>query len=154
MGNASCDTAPVTTTAALIGRELGPLRRTLLRRTRIAADLPDLSEAQIELLRTLAAEGPLAPSELAAALRLARSTVSNLLRTLTAAGFVERRAGANQRTVVVTVSARAAGALERYDAAAEALLGAALDRLAPAERAALAAAAPVLARLTGALDAG
>lgn len=145
---------PVTTTAALLVRELGPLRRTLLRRARTAADLPDLSEAQIELLRTLAAAGPLAPSELAARLRLARSTVSNLLRTLTADEFVQRRDGADRRTVLVAVAPRATEALGRYDAAAETLLGVALERLAPADRAALAVAAPVLARLTGALDEG
>src|ERR1044072_3048564 len=38
-------------TATDLGRLIGPLRRAVLLRTRRAEDLPDLPEAQIELLR-------------------------------------------------------------------------------------------------------
>lgn len=41
------------TAAAELSRLLGPLRRAVLRTTRSAEDLPDLPEAQIELLRVL-----------------------------------------------------------------------------------------------------
>lgn len=69
---------------------LGPLRRAVLRRTRAAEDLPDLPEAQIELLRLLVATGGVAPSRAAAELNVAQSTISTLLRTMTADDLVER----------------------------------------------------------------
>ncbi|MGW7521149.1 MarR family transcriptional regulator, partial [Streptomyces sp. NPDC054796] len=77
--------------AAGLGGLLGPLRRAVLRATRNSEGLPDLPEAQIELLRTLstAPEG-LSPGAVAARLRVARSTVSNLVRVMSAAGLVER----------------------------------------------------------------
>ncbi len=76
-------------TASEFGRLIGPLRRAVLR-TRLAEDLPDLPEAQIELLRALEIVGTATPSELAAQLRVAPSTISNLVRTMTAAGLVRR----------------------------------------------------------------
>lgn len=78
-------------TAADLGRLLGPLRRALLRSTRATEDLPDLPEAQIEVLRVLAAEGPLGTSAVAERLRISPSTVSNLVRSMMAAGLVQRR---------------------------------------------------------------
>src|ERR1044072_2972035 len=75
-------------TATEFGRLLGPLRRAVLR-TRHTAGLPELPEAQSELLRVLA-EGDATPREVAPRLRVAPSTVSNLVRTMSAAGLVER----------------------------------------------------------------
>ncbi|MCZ9343501.1 hypothetical protein NGM37_37680, partial [Streptomyces sp. TRM76130] len=62
--------------ASGLGGLLGPLRRAVLRSTRNAEGLPDLPEAQIELLRALAtAPDGLSPGAAAARLRIAPSTV-------------------------------------------------------------------------------
>ncbi|MGW0331371.1 MarR family winged helix-turn-helix transcriptional regulator [Streptomyces sp. NPDC003011] len=137
-----------------LGRLLGPLRRAVLRATRTAEGLPDLPEAQIELLRVLTADGPLAPREAAARLRIAPSTVSNLVKALTAAGLVERAADPiDARAVVLTPSARALDLLARYDRASASALARVVAGLPPADRAALAAALPVLDGLVPALEA-
>ncbi|MFI5677997.1 MarR family winged helix-turn-helix transcriptional regulator [Streptomyces cellulosae] len=138
-----------------LGRLLGPLRRAVLRATRTAEGLPELPEAQIELLRVLAADGPLAPREVAARLRIAPSTVSNLVKALVAAGLVERAADPDDaRAVVLTSSARALDLLARYDRASASALARAVADLPPADRATLSAALPVLDGLVPALEAG
>jgi DNA-binding MarR family transcriptional regulator len=137
-----------------LGRLLGPLRRAVLRATRTAEGLPELPEAQIELLRVLTADGPLAPREVAARLRIAPSTVSNLVKALTTAGLVERTADPDDaRAVVLTASARALDLLARYDRASASALARAVAELPPADRATLAAALPVLDGLVPALEA-
>ncbi|MFF5668481.1 MarR family transcriptional regulator, partial [Streptomyces griseofuscus] len=75
--------------AAGLGGLLGPLRRAVLRATRNAEGLPDLPEAQIELLRALSSspEG-LSPGAAATRVRVAPSTVSNLVRAMSAARLV------------------------------------------------------------------
>ncbi|MFI6930140.1 MarR family winged helix-turn-helix transcriptional regulator [Streptomyces sp. NPDC050287] len=137
-----------------LGRLLGPLRRAVLRATRTTEGLPDLPEAQIELLRVLTADGPLAPREVAARLRIAPSTVSNLVKALVAAGLVERTADPDDaRAVVLAPSARALDLLARYDRASASALARAVADLPPADRATLAAALPVLDGLVPALEA-
>ncbi|MEZ0163748.1 MarR family winged helix-turn-helix transcriptional regulator [Kineococcus sp. LSe6-4] len=140
-------TAPL---ARRLGPLLGPLRRAVLRRSRDLAGLPDLPEAQVELLRALAETGPHSPSGLADRLRLARPTVSNLLRAMTATGLVVRTPGAG-RAVAVTPTDHARTLLRRYDAASSRTLERALARLDPADRAALVTALPALERLLAAL---
>ncbi|WP_052862801.1 MarR family winged helix-turn-helix transcriptional regulator [Streptomyces niger] len=151
MDSSSADTGHV---ALELGRLLGPLRRAVLRATRNAEGLPDLPEAQIELLRALsAAPDGLAPREAAARLRIAPSTVSNLVRTMTAAGLVERISQPHDlRTVTLTASATARELLERYDSASTAALVTASAELPAADRAALAAAMPALDRLLLAME--
>ncbi|MFI9076791.1 MarR family winged helix-turn-helix transcriptional regulator [Streptomyces sioyaensis] len=140
-------------TATEFGRLLGPLRRAVLR-TRRLEGLPDLPEAQIELLRVLADSGPLAPSEAAARLNAAPSTISNLVRTMTAAGLVQRTPSAtNLRTVQLTASPRALVMLERYDRISTAALRHALDNLGPESRQAIDQALPALAALLAGLEA-
>ncbi|MER7841117.1 MarR family transcriptional regulator [Streptomyces sp. NPDC096040] len=140
-------------TATEFGRLLGPLRRAVLR-TRRAEALPDLPEAQIELLRALAETGTATPREVAVRLRIAPSTVSNLVRTMTAAGLVERTPSATDlRTVHLAASPKALGMLDRYDRTSTAALRRALDGLAPQNREVLERALPVLAELLGALEA-
>ncbi|MFJ2842952.1 MarR family transcriptional regulator [Streptomyces griseofuscus] len=100
--------------AAGLGGLLGPLRRAVLRATRKAERLPDLPEAQIELLRALSSspEG-LSPGAAATRVRVAPSTVSNLVRAMSAARLVERvRPEHDQRTVVLTASKEALNPLE------------------------------------------
>ena len=136
-----------------LSRVLGPLRRAVLRRTRDAAGLPDLPDAHIELLRTLEATPGLSVREVADRLQVAPSTVSNLVRATTAGGLVERRPSAvDQRAVELVASPAALALLARYDEASRALLHAALGRLDAADRRAVAAAVPALARLLASLD--
>ncbi|MEW1958705.1 MarR family transcriptional regulator [Kineococcus sp. NPDC059986] len=136
--------------ARRLGPLLGPLRRTVLRRSRDLAALPDLPEAQVELLRVLADDGPQSPSGLADRLHLARPTISNLLRTMTSAGLVDRSPGAG-RAVAVSATGHALELLRRYDAASARTLERALGHLDAGDRAALAAALPALDRLLAAL---
>lgn len=140
-------------TASDLSQLLGPLRRAVLRSTRGAADLPDLPEAQIELLRALAAEGSLGTKVVADRLRIAPSTVSNLVKTMVASGLVERAADrADQRAVILTPTPAALDLLDRYDRASTAALEGALAALPAADRAALRDALPVLRRLVRELD--
>jgi DNA-binding MarR family transcriptional regulator len=136
-----------------LGRLLGPLRRAVFRATRSVEGLPDLPEAQIELLRVLAAEGALAPREAAARLRIAPSTVSNLVKAMAAADLVERAPDPHDaRAVVLTPSRRALDLLARYDRASTSALARAVGDLPAADRAVLAAALPVLHGLVPALE--
>lgn len=138
--------------AAELGRLIGPLRRAVLG-TRLAADLPDLPEAQIELLRALDEAGAATPSEIAARLRVAPSTVSNLVRTMTAAGLVLRTPSAiDLRTVHLSLSPTARDMLDRYDHTSSAALRRAMNRLTPQHRKALERALPALADLITALQ--
>ncbi|MFD7710223.1 MarR family winged helix-turn-helix transcriptional regulator [Streptomyces sp. NPDC059785] len=141
--------------AAGLGGLLGPLRRAVLRATRNAEGLPDLPEAQIELLRALSSEPDgLSPGAAAARLRVAPSTVSNLVRTMSAARLVERvRPEHDQRTVVLTASDEALKLLERYDRASTAALVRVVEELPDADRTALDRALPALDRLVTALEA-
>ncbi|AYG85271.1 hypothetical protein DWB77_07488 [Streptomyces hundungensis] len=140
-------------TASEFGRLIGPLRRAVLR-TRRMEGLPDLPEAQIELLRTLAETDGATPREAAARLRIAPSTVSNLVRAMTAAGLVERTPSTTDlRTVRLTASPKALDMLDRYDRTSTTSLRHALDGLAPQSREALRLAIPALAELLTALEA-
>ncbi|MFJ8593407.1 MarR family winged helix-turn-helix transcriptional regulator [Streptomyces sp. NPDC093598] len=140
-------------TATDLGRLIGPLRRAVLLRTRRAADLPDLPEAQIELLRVLSDAGALAPREVATRLRVAPSTVSNLVRAMTASGLVERKPSSTDlRTVTLVASPHALDLLSRYDRVSTETLRHALTALTPDSRRAIEEALPALTELIGALE--
>ncbi|NKY54301.1 winged helix-turn-helix transcriptional regulator [Nocardia vermiculata] len=133
---------------AQLSAVLGPLRRAVLRRTRAAEDLPDLPEAQIELLRLLVATGGLPPSRAAAELNMAQSTISNLLRAMTTAKLVERLPTPEDgRGAMLIASVRARELLDRYDRASAAMLHETLARLPEADRRAVESAVPALRRL-------
>ncbi|PRY12221.1 MarR family winged helix-turn-helix transcriptional regulator [Kineococcus rhizosphaerae] len=145
------DTAPGP--AADLSVLLGPLRRKVLRRSRELADLPDLPEAQVELLRVLAARGPSTPSQLAGTLHLARSTVSNLLRATGAAGLTERTpAVGDLRGVDVRATRAATSLLTRYDRASATTVASATARLSGREQALLPEVVSVLAHLLAVLE--
>jgi DNA-binding MarR family transcriptional regulator len=140
--------------AAALSRTLGPLRRAVLRATRLAEDLPDLPEAHIEVLRTVADAPGMGPPAIAEQLRLARPTVSNLMKTMQRAHLVELTRDADDaRRVHVTATAAALELLRRYDAASEKILTAAMNELNPDERRAVAAAVPALTKLRSILAA-
>lgn len=134
-------------------RLISPLKRTLLRAARQADGLPDIPDAQIEVLRALPAGSALSPGELAARLQLKPSTISNLLGAMADAGLITRTpAEHDRRSSEVRASARALELLRRFDQTSDAILGKALALIDPVELAALAAALPALERLQGALE--
>ncbi|MEU1971307.1 MarR family transcriptional regulator [Microbacterium sp. NPDC019599] len=139
--------------AARLAAVISPLRRTLLSATRASAHLPDIPDAQIEIVRALPRGVTRTPGELAELLGLGRSTVSNLLTLMEERGLVQRRAvPGDRRRVDVTATAKALGLFERFDAASAALVAGGAQRLDAGERAVLTAALPVLERLRDALD--
>ncbi|WP_032371432.1 MarR family winged helix-turn-helix transcriptional regulator [Rhodococcoides fascians] len=140
-------------TATELGRQLGPLRRSLLRATRDVAKLPDIADSHIEVMRALAAEPSMSPGRLATRLNLARSTVSNLIRAMVDAGLVERSITAGDlRGATLTASPKAVKLLAEYDAASSRVLADALDELSRHNREAIAAALPALAEITSILS--
>ncbi|AMM20754.1 hypothetical protein AX769_12155 [Frondihabitans sp. PAMC 28766] len=142
------------TTAADLNRLLGPLRRAALRTTRAEAALPDLPEAHVEILRALHAHSPQSPGELADNLRLARSTVSNLIKAMLAAGLITRETDTvDSRSTAISPSPEALANLVRYDEAGTQVLQRALDEFTADERDALAGAMPLLDRLVEILTA-
>ncbi|MGI9822974.1 MarR family winged helix-turn-helix transcriptional regulator [Agromyces sp. Marseille-Q5079] len=133
---------------------ISPLRRSLLRAARESEHLPDIPDAQIEVLRALPVGTTRSPVELADDLSLNRTTVSNLLKAMEGAGLVTREADpADRRRVGVRASAKAEHLLGRFDEASTALLAEALADVADADIRALAAALPTLERLRDALQA-
>ena len=123
------------------------LRRTL--RTSIRADYPweTLPMAQIELLMALQ-DQPSRVGELAARLRLAGNTVSTLVQQLVEVGFVHRGPDpADRRVAVVTLTDAGSRQLGDWDRAHQQRIGDALDGLSAADRTAIGAALPALARL-------
>ncbi|MDQ0649589.1 DNA-binding MarR family transcriptional regulator [Microbacterium natoriense] len=144
--------APVTLDAARLAAVISPLRRALLSATRASAELPELPEAQIDVLRTLPRGTAKGPAEIAAQLRLGRPTISNLLGAMESDGLVERGADpVDGRRVLVTASPRALDLFERFDSSSSRLVAEAVSRLGDAERSALSEALPALERLCAVL---
>lgn len=139
---------------ARLAAVISPLRRTLLAAARRAENLPEIPDAQIEIIRALPRGTATTPGELAERLDLSRPTVSNLLRAMDSAGLVTRSPRADdRRQVEVAVSARALDLFERFDRAGTALVADAASTLPDADRRALAAALPALERLRDAITA-
>lgn len=140
--------------AARLAAVISPLRRALLAATRAEARLPELSDAQIDVIRALPRGTSQGPAEIATRLRLGRSTVSNLLGAMEGEGLIERSpAPSDGRRVVVQASAKALDLFDRFDSANSALVAQATSQLDDEGRAALAAAVPVLERLCDLLGA-
>lgn len=139
--------------ARRLSAEIGPFRRTLLATARRSVALPDIPDAQIEVLRRLGEDGWSSPTALGRSLGLARSTVSNLVQAMERDGLVERRlARGDGRSTEVGLTGLAEGRLADYDASAERVLVDAMDALSEDDRRALAVAMPALERLRARLD--
>jgi DNA-binding MarR family transcriptional regulator len=124
------------------------LRRAL--RASIRTDYPweTLPIAQVEVMQSLAESEPAAAGELATRLRLAPNTVSGLISRLMAAGLVDRGTDSgDRRKAVVQLTGAGRERLAAWQAAHENRIGAALDALAPEDRAALGAALPAMGAL-------
>ncbi|WP_433832659.1 FAD-dependent monooxygenase [Actinoplanes sp. CA-015351] len=144
--------SPPVLDAARLASVISPLRRTLLTAARTAEHLPEIPDAQIEILRVLPSGVVAGPGELADRLGLSRPTVSNLLTTMEANGLVERRPRpGNRRHVEVLATARALDLFARFDLASGNLVADAVATLSANDRSALAAAVPALEHLRDAL---
>lgn len=124
------------------------LRRAL--RTSIRSEWPwdSLPMARVELLQTLAERPPMRVGDLAAELRLAPNTVSGLVGQLIDGGLVARAGDPTDRRVaLLSVTPLGHEKLAVWQSAHEKRLGAALDRLEPAERADIVRALAALDRL-------
>jgi DNA-binding MarR family transcriptional regulator len=131
----------------LVGLVQG-LGRALVQATRAAGRLPALPESQIAVLRRLSHSGGRTPAQLADDLHLARPTISNLVRDLTADGLIERRpAPTDGRSVVLVPTARAEAMLNAFRQGRSEVMAHAMASLPPADRESLSAALPALARL-------
>ncbi|MGN6331268.1 MAG: MarR family winged helix-turn-helix transcriptional regulator [Motilibacteraceae bacterium] len=129
------------------------LRRALRRAARAAVPEQPYSVAQLELLSAVAEHPGARAGDVAAALRLAPSTLSTLVQALERTGALRRDSGADRRTVVLALTDEGRRALDRWRGTNERLLASALDGLADADRAALRAALPALDALVAAVDA-
>lgn len=124
------------------------LRRAL--RTSIRTEYPweSLPMAQVELMQSLADSSPARVGDLATRLRLSASTVSGLISQMMTAGLVDRGTHPEDRRVAVVGLTPAGHAqLADWQAAHQRRIGSALDQLSPADREAVTAALPALARL-------
>jgi DNA-binding MarR family transcriptional regulator len=135
------------TAAELIG-VLGPLQRTLRKRAREDWPLEPLATAQVDLLRTVRRRSGISVGEAAAELRVAPNTASTLANQLVAAGLVRREPDPHDgRTVRLVLTPAAERRVAAWHDRRQQVLDAALTRLAPSERAAVAAAVGPLRRL-------
>jgi DNA-binding MarR family transcriptional regulator len=142
------DTVDTRRLAALIS----PLRRNLLALSRETAGLPDVPDSQVEVLRALPRGTVSTPGALARRLGLRKSTMSNLLTAMEAAGLVVRRPSPDdRRRVEVLASPHALSIFDRFDATSALLLEQAAANLPADDLAALSAAIPALERLGDAL---
>ena len=138
--------------AGRLAAVVSPLRRALLAAAREREGLPDIPDAQIEVLRSLPRGAVASPGGLAESLGLGRSTISNLLASMERAGLVARRARTDDRRQVdVVASAEALGYFDRFDHASATIVADAAASLSAEDRAALEAAVPALERLRDAL---
>ncbi len=131
---------------------ISPLRRSLLALTRETEGLPDVPDSHVEVLRALPRGTVSTPGALALRLGLRKSTMSNLLTAMEAAGLVVRRPSQDdRRRVEVLASPLALSIFDRFDATSARLLAEAAATLRPDDIAALTAAVPALERLGDAL---
>lgn len=138
---ADADTADL---AARVRLAVGRLSRRLAR-----GDGHGFSQGQLSAVVTVEAHGPLTLGELASREGVAPPTVTRLVQGLTEAGLLTRQSDpADRRASLVTVSRQGRELLARLRGERTAQLACRLAALSPEERALLAAALPVLERLS------
>jgi DNA-binding MarR family transcriptional regulator len=112
-------------------------------------DLAGLTPSQLSTLATVGKSGPVRLGDLAAAERIAPSTLTRLINVLESQGYVRRDADTGDaRAFLVSVTDLGTDALERIKDEATSLLAEILTTLPPDQIDALAAALPALEQLT------
>jgi DNA-binding MarR family transcriptional regulator len=107
-----------------------------------------LTPTQLAALATVGHSGPMRLGDLAAAEGIAPSTLTRLVTALEDSGYVRRCADpSDARASTLAITAHGQDALERIRAESTLALAASMQLLAPAQRAALADALPVLEQL-------
>ena len=110
--------------------------------------LAGLTPTQLAALATVGHSGPMRLGDLAAAEGIAPSTLTRLVTALEDSGYVRRCADpSDARASTLAITAHGQDALERIRAENTLALAASMQLLAPAQRAALADALPVLEQL-------
>lgn len=113
-------------------------------------DLADLTPTQLSALATVARDGPLRLGDLAAAERIAPSTLTRLVSALEDRGLLERRTvPGDARACLVSVTGPGTLMLSQIQRETTTLLTDSLLTLPPGQLAALAAALPALEHLGG-----
>jgi DNA-binding MarR family transcriptional regulator len=113
-------------------------------------DLAGLTPSQLSTLATVGKSGPVRLGDLAAAERIAPSTLTRLINVLESLGYVRRDADTGDaRAFLVSVTDPGTDALERIKDEATSLLAEILTTLPPDQLDALAAALPALEQLAG-----
>jgi DNA-binding MarR family transcriptional regulator len=111
-------------------------------------ELAGLTPTQLAALATVGHSGPMRLGDLAAAEGIAPSTLTRLVTALEDSGYVRRCADpSDARASTLAITAHGQDALERIRAESTLVLAASMQLLAPAQRAALADALPVLEQL-------
>ncbi|MET8037667.1 helix-turn-helix domain-containing protein [Streptomyces sp. NPDC005345] len=127
---------------------LAGLQRLIRRRLRGGTDGPQLRGAEIDLLRLVAARPGLGVSEAAKELYLAGNSVSTLVNQLVRDGYLIRETDpADRRAARLLTTPAADTRLRDWRQRRAVLVRRQVDRLDPAERAALEAALPALHQL-------
>ena len=130
-----------------LAHRLRPVIARLGRRLRQEAG-GELSPSQSAALTTIAAHGPLTPSELAQRERIQRPTATRVLARLEEAGLLERAGDpADRRSSLISATAEGRALLAAQRERKDAFLVRRLDRLDPSELAVLDRAATILERV-------
>jgi DNA-binding MarR family transcriptional regulator len=113
-------------------------------------DLAGLTPSQLSTLSYVGSSGPVRLGDLAAAERIAPSTLTRLVNVLESRGYVQRQpAPDDARASLVSVTDSGLAALQRIRAEGTAMLAEILQTLPPHQLAALEVALPALESLAG-----
>jgi DNA-binding MarR family transcriptional regulator len=135
-----------------LGIDAARLRVAVLRLSRRLRkhDLAGLTPSQLSTLSTIGVKGPVRLGDLAAAERIAPSTLTRLINVLEDKGYVRRDAApGDARAYLVSVTEQGSDILERIKQEATNLLTDILLTLPPDQLAALSSALPALEHLAG-----
>jgi DNA-binding MarR family transcriptional regulator len=135
-----------------LGIDAARLRVAVLRLSRRLRkhDLAGLTPSQLSTLSTIGVKGPVRLGDLAAAERIAPSTLTRLINVLEEKGYVHRDAApGDARAYLVSVTEQGRDVLERIKQEATNLLTDILLTLPPDQLAALSSALPALEHLAG-----
>jgi DNA-binding MarR family transcriptional regulator len=136
------------TEAADLLAALGAVQRVARRGVRGSAYAEPLPPARSELLRLSARKPGISVAEAAQELGLAPNSVSTMVSKLAADGLLSRgRVAADGRSVRLTVTDKGTARIRQWRDIRAELAGRALERLGVADRQAIRAAVPALARL-------